>query len=186
MSIAFRIINAFLLMCAGCSTTHVDWEETCAFNTPRAYQTYILKHPDSPYSEEARRKLDNIYYTQAMESATVAAYSQYLARSPQGAHAQELRTRIITMRKQDRRLVRTFPSWLKKGVASDPNRKSSWFLDTSYIGILPSDIGRGYKAAGDDPEHPMELFWEGNHLIYFGGCGVIVGPDGLSVLVGYP
>jgi len=31
----------------------------------------------------------------------------------------------------------------------------------------------------------MDLAWEPGHLVYFSGRGVIVGPDGTAVLVGY-
>jgi hypothetical protein len=34
-------------------------------------------------------------------------------------------------------------------------------------------------------DYPLELEWGAGHLIYYSGKGVIVGPDGISVLVGY-
>ncbi len=176
---------ALVVAFAGCSTTNIDWEEACTIDTAKAYQAYLQKHPDSPYAEQAQIKLEKYYYENARDAGTVMGYSSYLVKRPHGTHTREIRSKIKEMRCQDKSLVKAFPSWLKKRQYSDPKRRGSWFLDHTYIGISPSDIGRGYKAAGDDPDYPLELEWGAGHLIYYSGKGVIVGPDGISVLVGY-
>jgi hypothetical protein len=181
----WNLFIVVILVLTGCSTTNIDWEEACTIDTPKAYHAYLQKHPDSPYAEQAELKMEKFFYDSAKGSGTVAGYSSYLVKRPNGTHAKEIRAKIKEMRCQDTSLTKAFPTWLKKGQASDPKRHGSWFLDDSYIGISPSDIGRGYKAAGDDPEYPLELEWGAGHLIYFAGRGVIIGPDGTNVLVGY-
>jgi hypothetical protein len=182
----WNLIAAILFVSMGCSTTNIDWEEASHVDTVKAYQQYLQKHPNSPYSEQAQIKLETYYYQNAKDDGTVIGYSNYLAKNSHGTHTRDIRAKLIAMRCQDTDFVKVFPSWLIKGQPSDPNRHASWFLDNSYIGISPGDIGRGYKAACDDPEYPLELEWGVGHLILFSGRGVIVGPDGVKVLVGYP
>ena len=169
----------------GCTTTNVDWEEAHNINTSKSYQIFLQKHPDSEYSEQARVKLESLFYENAKEAGSISGYSSYLVKSPKGSHAGIVRARIKEIRCQDPTLMKTFPAWLKKGMPNDPQRSASWYLADSYIGITPGDIGRGYKATGDDPDLPLELEWGAGYLIYFGGKGVIIGPDGKGVLLGY-
>lgn len=184
-ALRFLLFIAVVAAFSGCSTTKIDWEEATTIDTPKAYITYLQKHPDSPYTEEAQLKLEKFYYESAKETGTVAGYSSYLVKRPNGTHIKDARNRIRDMRCHDSTLTQTFPPWITKGQPSDPMRKASWYLDNSYIGVPPSDIGRGYKAAGDDPDYPLELGWTAGSLIYFSGRGVIAGPDGTLVLVGY-
>jgi hypothetical protein len=181
----WNLILALLFVFMGCSTTNIDWEEARNVDTVKAYQKYLQRHPNSPFSEQAQMKLEKFFYEGAKEDGTVIGYSNYLVKNRHGTHMEDIRAKLTVLRCQDPGFVKTFPSWLKKGQASDPKRRASWFLDNSYIGIPPSDIGRGYKAACDDPDYPLELEWGAGFLIYFSGRGVIIGPDGIQVLVGY-
>ncbi len=181
----WNLILVILFASMGCSTTNIDWEEARNIDTVKAYQYYLQKHPNSPFSEQAQIRLETFFYENAKEDGTVIGYSNYLAKNRHGTHTENIRAKLKAIRCQDHSFAKAFPSWLIKGQPSDPNRHASWFLDNSYIGIPPSDIGRGYKAACDDPEYPLELEWGAGVLIYFSGRGVIVGHDGIQVLVGY-
>jgi hypothetical protein len=181
----WNLIVAILFVSIGCSTTNIDWEEASNVDTVKAYQKYLQKHPNSPYSDQAQIKLETFFYENAKADGTVIGYSKYLAKNRYGTHTEDIRAKLKAIRCQDPSFVKVFPSWLIKGQTSDPKRHASWFLANSYIGISPSDIGRGYKAACDDPEYPLELEWGAGFLMYFSGRGVIVGPDGTQVLVGY-
>jgi len=169
----------------GCTTTNIDWEEAHNIDTPKAYKDFLNKHPQCEYSEQARTRLETLYYERSLEEGTTKSYSEYLVKFPQSEHAKDIRARLKEIRCQDKGLISMFPPWLRQGDSSDPKRHASWLLSDSYIGISPSDIGRNYKASGDDPEYPLELEWGAGHLIYFSGRGVIIGPDGKYVLVGY-
>jgi hypothetical protein len=170
---------------SGCTTTNVDWEEARNINTLKSYQVFLQKHPNSEYSEQAQSRLETLIYENAKESGTITGYASYLVKCPRCSNAGTARKKIKELRCQDTGLTRVFPSWLKKGKSTDPERSASWYLADSYIGIEPSDIGRGYKATGDDPDYPLEFEWSAGCLIYYGGRGVIVGPDGKGVLLGY-
>lgn len=170
----------------GCSTVHIDWDMATSINTIEAYDEFLRKHPDSEFTEQALEKVEPMRFQKALEEGTVRGLSVYLARYERGRYEKQARSRLRSLRCADQSLMRDgMPAWLVKGDPSDPIHRTSWYLDRSYIGVQPSDIGRGYKAACDDPDYPLDLAWESGHLVYFGGRGVIVGPDGTAVLVGY-
>jgi hypothetical protein len=179
------LIPALIAVLFGCSTTKIDWEMASGINTAKAYQEFLAKHPDSEYTQKAQVKLEPMIYQKALDEGTATVYSSYLMKLPQGEHTKEIRAKLQEVRCQDPNIGKTFPEWLKKGKPNDPERRASWLLDNSFIGAAPSNIGRGFRACGDDPESPLELGWGAGHLIYYDGRGVIVGPDGKQVLVGY-
>jgi hypothetical protein len=179
------LMPALISLLFGCSTTKMDWEMARRINTTKAYQEFLAKHPDSEYTQQAQLKLEPMIYQQALDEGTAAIYSSYLMKLPQGEHVKEIRQKLREVRCQDPNITKLFPEWLKQGKPNDPERRASWLLDNSFIGVTPSNIGRGFKASGDDPEYPLELGWGAGHLIYYSGHGIIVGPDGTRVAVGY-
>lgn len=36
----------------------IDWQNACQANTTKAYYGFLIKHPDSPYTEEAKRRIE--------------------------------------------------------------------------------------------------------------------------------
>ena len=178
------LIPAIAFSLIGCATTKIDWEIANRVNTPKAYKEFLEKHPDSEFSKQAEARMEPIIYQKAVDEGKVGSFSSYLVKLPHGAHITDARKKIQEARCLDPNIIQTFPSWLRKGKANEPERHASWLLDKSFIGAS-GDIGRGYKAIGDDPAYPLELGWGAGHLIYYDGKGVIVGPDGTQVLVGY-
>ncbi len=175
-----------MLVLAGCSTVNMDWEKALSINTLEAYDEFLRKYPDSEYTQQALQKVEPMRFQKAKEDGTTRGYSLYLMRYPDGSSARKARAQLKALRCADRTLVKEgSPAWLRRGDDSHPLRRTSFYLDNSYIGVEPSDIGRGYKACCDDPDFPLDLMWEQDHLVYFGGKGVIVGPDGTQMLMGY-
>lgn len=37
----------------------IDWQDACLANTTKAYYGFLIKHPDSPYTEEARKRIED-------------------------------------------------------------------------------------------------------------------------------
>lgn len=184
-TLKWYVMMVLILGVAGCSTTRIDWDMARGIGTIEAYQEFLNKHPDSEFSAQAQQELEPLSYKKALDAGTAEAYSAYLVKFPRKAHAEEVRVRLRENRCQDPGMLRKFPSWIQRGDPADPQRRVSWILDNSYIGIRPGDIGRGYKATNDDPVSLLEMGWGPGHLIYYSGRGVIVGPDGTKVLVGY-
>lgn len=180
------IVIVLALAVSGCSTVQIDWDMATAINTIESYDEFLRKHPESEYARQAIEKVEPMRFQRVLEEGTVRSFTLYLVKYPRGGHAREVRARLKETRCGDQVLARTdFPAWVHRGTPSDALHRTSWYLDRSYFGIPPSDIGRGYKATCDDPDYPMDLAWGPGHLIYYGGRGVIVGPDGTAVLVGY-
>lgn len=185
-TIYILIISVFVLCVSGCSTVHIDWDMATGINTIEAYDEFLKKHPDSEFTQQALAKVEPMRFQKALEDGSVRGFSVYLARYEHGVYEREARSKLKSLRCSDPSLLKQdMPDWLKKGDPSDPIHRTSWYLDKSYVGIQPSDIGRGYKATCDDPDYPLDLAWEPGHLVYFSGRGVIIGPDGRAVLVGY-
>jgi hypothetical protein len=179
------LITIIVFGLIGCSTTKIDWEIANRVNTAKAYQEFLHKHPDSEFSKQAQAQLEPLIYQKAVDDNTAKGYSAYLMKLPQGTHVKEVKMKLQEVRCQDPEIIKEFPAWLRKGKAHEPERHSSWLLDKSFVGVPPSEIGRGYKATADDPDYLLELGWGAGHLIYYEGKGVIAGPDGTQVLVGY-
>ncbi|HPR54541.1 MAG TPA: hypothetical protein PLV84_05375 [Deltaproteobacteria bacterium] len=185
-SICLCIMFVSFLGISGCSTVHIDWDMATSINTIEAYDEFLRKHPDSEFTAQALKKVEPMRYQKALDLGTSTGFSTYLLKYPKGVYAKKVRSKLRSIRCADPDLAREeVPSWLKMGDAADPLHRTSWYLDKSYIGVAPSDIGRGYKAACDDPDYPLDLAWEPGVIVYFSGRGVIVGPDGTTVLVGY-
>lgn len=181
----WSLILVFIFGLIGCATTKEDWGNAQNLNTIEAYQEFLQKYPNSGFSKEAQTKLEPLYYQMAKDTNTAISYSAYLARYPQGVHTDEVRAKLKESRCLETSMVRSFQSWLRKGQLSDPQRGGRLTLGDTYIGIPPSNIGQGYKVAGDDPAYPIQIEWGRDYLIYLGGRGIIVGQDGITVLVGY-
>lgn len=181
--IAAAVLAALL---HGCSTVRLDWDTANAINTVEAYEEFLLKHPDSEFTAEAMKRVEPMRYQRALDEGSVKGLAQYLVHYPNGRYAAAIRARIKELRCSDPDLrKKNYPSWLAVRQTTDPLHRSSWYLDRSYVGRDPQNIGRGFKATCDDPEYPLDLAWDKDILAYFGGKGVIVGPDGVPVLVGY-
>ncbi|HOJ14921.1 MAG TPA: hypothetical protein PLS81_02770 [Deltaproteobacteria bacterium] len=176
----------FAVLATGCSTVNIDWDMANSINTIEAYEEFLAKHPDSVYTDEALRRVEPMRFKKAMEDGSPRALTAYLVRYPDGRHVAAVRARLKELRCADTGLKKKdYPSWLRVAPAKDELHKSSWYLDKSYFGINPASIGRGFRASCDDPQAPLDLAWDKDRLVYFGGKGVIVGPDGTAVLVGY-
>jgi hypothetical protein len=180
------LIAGLVSIAFGCTTVNIDWEMANSIDTVDAYEEFLQKHPDSPYTEEAMKRVEPMRLKRAFEDGTTRALTAYLVRYPDSTHVHAVRARLKELRCSDTSLKKkAYPSWLRVAPPDDPLHRSSWYLDRSYLGIQPGSIGRGFKATCDDPLFPFDLAWDKDRLVYFGGRGVIVGPDGTPVLLGY-
>jgi hypothetical protein len=95
-----RFITAavILTLIGGCSRTQLDWRAAQQAGTPRAYQAFVSRHPDSELAAVARQRLaqltEQAAWQQATRANTAAAYQQYLASYPNGSWSQDARIRM--------------------------------------------------------------------------------------------
>jgi cell division septation protein DedD len=93
--VAAAVILALL---AGCSRTQQDWRAAQQAGTPRAYQVFVERHPDSELAAVAHQRIAQLTeegaWQQAARENTAAAYQEYLAKYPNGAWSQDARIRM--------------------------------------------------------------------------------------------
>ena len=51
------LILLFALLLTGCATTKGDWEKANRLNTAEAYEEFLRKHPESEFTEEAKKRI---------------------------------------------------------------------------------------------------------------------------------
>lgn len=91
--IRFGIVVAILSQ-FGCATTGRDWERAQLSNTLSAYEDFLAKHPESTFTSEARRRIDEFNnWAEAQHVNTTAGYDAFLAKYPHSTFAAEARTR---------------------------------------------------------------------------------------------
>ena len=144
-------------------------------------------YPQSKLVPEAKSKIENIEklsFQEAKEINKAIGYSIFLKEFPNGIYANEVRNILNEIRCSDPNLSRKFTTSLRKGELNDQQFGARWTLSSGVVGGPPLKTG-GYKMVCDDPLFPIQIEWRLGYIIYLGGKGVIVGPDGISVLVGY-
>ena len=89
---------AILTLLAGCSRAQQDWRAAQQAATPRAYQVFVERHPDSELAAVARQRIAQLteaaVWQQATRANTAAAYQDYLAKYPNGSWSQDARIRM--------------------------------------------------------------------------------------------
>jgi hypothetical protein len=148
MKKSFLIITATLLLFC-CSNVQRDWEKTRSLNTNDAYEAFLIKHPNSEFSSEARsilenreiaerkeqekRELEKIKDQQAWEQATedntYFAYKDYIARYPRGLHSAAAKSKL-------KKLI----YWIETNVVNTTANKNSL---SQYAKLNRFSIGDG-------------------------------------------
>lgn len=194
-----------VIMIAGCATNQKSWEEVRQINTQSEYRDFINRNSNSSHIEEARAQWSLLTeqqekndYDRAIAENTYEAYESFLEKHNSrsyfsqithrdGKYEDDVRSRMEMVKDDyyerlkarrcaDSSLTKTFPKWLKK---KDPNEPQRGDLITMGKGIRLA----GYHFMSDDPEIRVEV--RSGYWIYYDGRGVIKGPDGIRVLVGY-
>lgn len=79
-------------------TIEPAWRTALRINTPAAYQDFIDRYYNSPYSNKAKEKLsilDDEHWRKARSQRTIQAYQRYLNIFPNGSYSQEAEKAII-------------------------------------------------------------------------------------------
>lgn len=86
----FLMITLF----SGCATTEGRWKKAESLNTIEAYEEFLTKYPQGKFANEARTKIEELYFKRAIATNTVAGYEEFLKRYPQGKYVNEAHSRI--------------------------------------------------------------------------------------------
>ena len=94
----FIAAAAVLTLLCSCSRTQQDWRVAQEADTPRSYEVFVERHPDSELAGVARQRIaqlaEEAVWQQAIRADTAAGYREYLAKYPNGAWSQEARIRM--------------------------------------------------------------------------------------------
>ncbi|MCP4396509.1 MAG: hypothetical protein GY801_04225 [bacterium] len=86
-----------MIVLASCATMQGDWEKALSENTIPAYESFLQKHHQGEFTQEAQNSLSELYlqrdWQTAQRTATIMAYDTFLQKHPEGAFAQEARER---------------------------------------------------------------------------------------------
>jgi outer membrane protein assembly factor BamD (BamD/ComL family) len=90
------IISLFLclLVFISCSSENKDWENTVSKNSITAYEDYLKLYPQGKFADEAKSRIETIYFEKAEATNTISAYEDFLKRYSEGQLADEARSNI--------------------------------------------------------------------------------------------
>jgi len=90
----FIILILVAYIISGCASVEHDWEKTQNINTIDGYEKFLLKHPDSKFSNEANRQIENLDWEATQKRNTVLAYQRFIKEYPQSLYFEEAKNRI--------------------------------------------------------------------------------------------
>jgi hypothetical protein len=90
------LIPLFLcfLVFISCSSETKDWENTVSKNSITAYEDYLKLYPQGKFADEAKSRIETIYFEKAEAANTIRAYEEFLKRYSEGQSADSARSKI--------------------------------------------------------------------------------------------
>lgn len=72
------LLAAVLFLALGCATMKSHWKDAEWSNTIVAYEEFLRQYPKSDFTDEARRRLEALYFKKAKETNTIEAHEDFL------------------------------------------------------------------------------------------------------------
>jgi hypothetical protein len=97
MSSKHLLILLLILCIHGCSNLprmEQDWKLTSMSNLESAYSEFLFLYPDSPYRDEAKRRIDALDFAAAERGGTAEVYEAFIRKHPLSEQASVARERI--------------------------------------------------------------------------------------------
>jgi ankyrin repeat protein len=113
---------AFLYGCAG-PASHFDTAKRA--NTARAYEDFLRKYPQSEFTAEAQRKIDDIDFQGADNS--IDGLNAYLLKHTSGVHIDDAKTRIDTLKYKEVEKIDTekaYEEFIAQAFSEDLKQKA--------------------------------------------------------------
>lgn len=96
--IAFVVtILLCLLTMVACSAEKRDWNRAESLHNTSSYEEFLKHHPDGKFAQEARLRIETLYFEKAQAANTVEAFQDFSKRYPDGKLAQEAQLRIESL-----------------------------------------------------------------------------------------
>jgi len=71
-----------------------DWQQAVKFNTVYAYNMFLEKHPGSRFAAEARQRVEQIQFDDAIREGRISSYEGFLEKYPGSSNAEEVKRRL--------------------------------------------------------------------------------------------
>ena len=86
----------------GCAK--IAWKQVTLSDTINDYEGFLERYPEGELSDQARKKLEILYFEEAAAKGTISAYEAFLGRYPQSEFSDEIRKKqkILYFEKADR------------------------------------------------------------------------------------
>jgi len=81
-----------VLFITGCVT--MDFNRARSMDTILSYKSFLMKHPQGKYSDQARIRIEELEWEKATSGNTISFYENYLVKHPQGKYSDQARIRI--------------------------------------------------------------------------------------------
>ena len=78
--IALTMMSSLFLN--SCATTKDDWQIATQIHTVEAYSNFLQKYPNSEFSSDAMKKIEDLKWRKALQTNTSASYKQFLREYP--------------------------------------------------------------------------------------------------------
>jgi len=104
---------AFLLM--NCASVNSEWKKALKADTIEAYETFLVKYPESEHSDYAKKFVDRLQWKKCQEQNTVKSYQYYISRFPKGekiTEAEEALDKLQWSRYQEQNTIEAYQEYL--------------------------------------------------------------------------
>ena len=119
-----------LILISGCATMNSRWRDTSSVNSIAAYQDFLRRYPKGALADEARSRIEKLYFEQARAKDNISGYEDFLRRYPKGPLSDEARSRralLWLQRAKDTNTIEAYENFLShypEGPLSDEARLS--------------------------------------------------------------
>jgi len=166
-----------------CSAERGDWKKAKSQHSIEAYQDFLAKYTEGIYADQARRKITELYYEQAVSANTTEAYEEFLKRYPRGYLSLSAKSEIEQFfydQIRSENLISSYENYLKrypKGQFADEARarirkKTTGSTDATVVdnqgnSFLVKGLKAYYEAYGTwHPKTPTDLMAEIHIVLY--------------------
>lgn len=108
------VVIVFFLCLAGlvgCATTKGDWQKTTQLNTVDAYDNFLVKHPQSEFTNLARWKIEELEWQNVINTNNMVGYQKFLEKYPRGKFSIQAREKIEALEWQNAKLTNTMEAY---------------------------------------------------------------------------
>ena len=127
-----------------------EWNTTLVNNSKQGFLDFLSRHPDTPYKDIIRHKVDSIDWATAVSENTIDAFQEYLDNHADGEHYDEaedniknIKTTVVQPEEEDnvRSVIHDFFSSI--------NTNSESAISRCVADVLTSFLGKPNATQGD-------------------------------------